>query len=60
LIQAEQQPESISKPLIAAGKLAFDQSFSIIMMIGSVIIGATIILLILLDYKNKRQTSVIE
>lgn len=60
LIQAKQQPESISKPLIAAGKLAFDQSFSIIMMIGSVIIGATIILLILLDYKNKRQTSVIE
>ena len=52
LIQAEQQPESISKPLIAAGKLAFDQSFSIIMMIGSVIIGATIILLILLDYKT--------
>lgn len=60
LIQAERQPEYISKPLIEAGKLAFDQSFSIIMIVGSVIIGVTTILLMLLDYKYKRQRSLIE
>ena len=54
LIQAEQLPLSISKELIEAGKAAYDDAFSLIIIISILSLAFTIILLIWMDLKHKR------
>ncbi|MDW8563778.1 MFS transporter [Staphylococcus shinii] len=54
LIQAEQLPLPISKELIDAGKTAYDDAFSLIIIISILSLAFTIILLIWMDLKHKR------
>ena len=54
LIQAEQLPLPISKELIYAGKTAYDDAFSLIIVISILSLAFTIILLIWMDLKHKR------
>lgn len=54
IMQAEQLSPEVSKQLISAGKVAFDHSFSLIIMIGSLALIATILLIIFLNTREKK------
>lgn len=58
IIQAEKQPSHINEQLINAGKIAFDDAFSLIIIISILSLACTIILLMLLDFKQKNFSNI--